>query len=59
MWLGLGSNLGERADALRWAVTRLGEEGAVVECVSSLYATAPQGVASQRPTAATSSITAK
>ena len=47
MWLGLGSNLGERADALRWATTRLGEEGAVVECVSSLYATAPQGVEDQ------------
>ena len=47
MWLGLGSNLGERADALRWAVTRLGEEGAVVECVSGLYATAPQGVEDQ------------
>ena len=47
MWLGLGSNLGERADALRWAVTRLEEDGAVVECVSGLYATAPQGVEDQ------------
>ena len=47
MWLGLGSNLGERADALRWAVTRLEEDGAVVECVSGLYATAPQGLEDQ------------
>lgn len=31
MWLGLGANLGEPAEALRWAIARLGEEGAVVE----------------------------
>ena len=47
MWLGLGANLGEPAEALRWAIARLGEEGAVVEAVSGLYATAPQGVEDQ------------
>ena len=47
MWLGLGSNLGDRAVALRWAVERLGDEGVSVEAVSSLYATAPQGVEDQ------------
>ena len=47
MWLGLGSNLGDRADALAWAVRRLGEEGLAVQAVSSLYATAPQGVEDQ------------
>lgn len=46
-WLGLGSNLGDRADALRWAIDRLTEEGAQVQAVSSLYATAPQGVEDQ------------
>lgn len=46
-WLGLGSNLGDRADALAWALRRLAEEGAEVEAVSSLYATAPQGVEDQ------------
>lgn len=47
MWLGLGSNLGDRADALGWALRRLGEEGVEVQAVSSLYATAPQGVEDQ------------
>lgn len=47
MWLGLGSNLGDRADALRWALRRLGEEGAEAQAVSGLYATAPQGVEDQ------------
>lgn len=47
MWLGLGSNLGERADALAWALRRLAEEGVEVQAVSSLYATAPQGVEDQ------------
>ena len=46
-WLGLGSNLGDRADALRWAVDRLADEGVAVQAVSSLYATAPQGVEDQ------------
>lgn len=47
MWLGLGSNLGDRADALAWALRRLPEEGVSVQAVSSLYATAPQGVEDQ------------
>lgn len=47
MWLGLGSNLGDRADALAWALRRLAEEGVEVQAVSSLYATAPQGVEDQ------------
>lgn len=47
MWLGLGSNLGDRADALGWALRRLGEEGVEVQAVSGLYATAPQGVEDQ------------
>ncbi len=47
MWLGLGSNLGDRADALGWALRRLGEEGVDVQAVSGLYATAPQGVEDQ------------
>lgn len=46
-WLGLGSNLGERADALAWALRRLDEDGVDVQAVSSLYATAPQGVEDQ------------
>ena len=46
-WLGLGSNLGDRADALRWALGRLAEEGMEVEAVSGVYATAPQGVEDQ------------
>ncbi|MFM8828094.1 MAG: 2-amino-4-hydroxy-6-hydroxymethyldihydropteridine diphosphokinase [Actinomycetota bacterium] len=46
-WLGLGSNLGDRADALRWAIDRLADEGVEVQAVSSLYATAPQGVEDQ------------
>ena len=47
MWLGLGANLGEPAEALRWAIRRLGDEGVVVEAVSGLYSSAPQGVEDQ------------
>ncbi len=47
MWLGLGANVGEPAEALRWAVVRMGEEGVVVEAMSGLYVTAPQGVEDQ------------
>ena len=47
MWLGLGANLGEPAEALRWAIRRLGDEGVAVEAVSGLYASAPQGVEDQ------------
>jgi 2-amino-4-hydroxy-6-hydroxymethyldihydropteridine diphosphokinase len=47
MWLGLGSNLGERADALRWALSELSSRGLVVEAVSSAWETAPQGVEDQ------------
>ncbi len=46
-WLGLGANLGEPAEALRWAIRRLGDDGVVVEAVSALYVTAPQGVEDQ------------
>ena len=47
MWLGLGSNLGDRADALRWALGRMADEGLEVRAVSGVYATAPQGVVDQ------------
>lgn len=46
-WLGLGANLGDRAAALAWAVRRLEDDGVVVEAVSPLYETAPQGVEDQ------------
>jgi 2-amino-4-hydroxy-6-hydroxymethyldihydropteridine diphosphokinase len=47
MWLGLGSNLGEREDALLWALTELTERGLVVQSVSGAWETAPQGVEDQ------------
>ncbi len=47
MWLGLGSNLGERADALRWALDELSIRGLIVQAVSGAYETAPQGVEDQ------------
>lgn len=47
MWLGLGSNLGERVDALRWALGELTARGLVVQAVSGVWETAPQGVEDQ------------
>ena len=47
MWLGLGSNLGDRADALRWALGALPHHEVEVQAVSGAYATAPQGVEDQ------------
>ena len=48
-WLGLGSNLGDRAEALQLAIDALGREGVVVHAVSSVYETAPQDVTDQPP----------
>jgi len=42
-YLGLGSNMGDRAGHLRAAVEMLGERGVEVEAVSSAYETAPVG----------------
>ena len=47
LWLGLGSNLGDRAATLRTALAELTANGMAVRAVSSLYATAPQGVTDQ------------
>jgi 2-amino-4-hydroxy-6-hydroxymethyldihydropteridine diphosphokinase len=47
LWLGLGSNLGDRAATLRAAVRELSTNGMTVRAVSSLYTTAPQGVTDQ------------
>ena len=48
-WLGLGSNLGDRAEALQAAVDALAEAGVFVEAVSGVYETAPQDVVDQPP----------
>lgn len=42
-YLGLGSNVGDRATHLRAAVAMLGERGVEVEAVSSAYETEPVG----------------
>ena len=42
-YLGLGSNVGDRAEHLRAAVKLLGEHGVTVEAVSSVYETEPVG----------------
>ena len=42
-YLGLGSNVGDRAEHLRAAVALLPEHGVSVEAVSSLYETEPVG----------------
>jgi 2-amino-4-hydroxy-6-hydroxymethyldihydropteridine diphosphokinase len=42
-YLGLGSNVGDRAAHLRAAVAALSEHGVVVEAVSSVYETEPVG----------------
>jgi len=46
-WLGLGSNLGDRAEALQAAIDALAGEGVVVQAVSAVYETAPQDVVDQ------------
>lgn len=47
VYLGLGSNLGDRAGALRDAVVALAAGGIEVDAVSSLYDTPPWGVTEQ------------
>jgi 2-amino-4-hydroxy-6-hydroxymethyldihydropteridine diphosphokinase len=42
-YLGLGSNVGDRAGHLRAAIAMLGERGVEVEAVSSAYETEPVG----------------
>jgi len=48
-WLCLGSNLGDRAEALQQAVDALAHEGVAVQAVSAVYETAPQDVEDQPP----------
>jgi 2-amino-4-hydroxy-6-hydroxymethyldihydropteridine diphosphokinase len=48
-WLGLGANLGDRAEALRAALDALEEGGVTVEAVSPSYETAPRDVTDQPP----------
>jgi 2-amino-4-hydroxy-6-hydroxymethyldihydropteridine diphosphokinase len=48
-YLGLGSNQGERLDALRAARAELGERGLTVVASSSVYETAPQGEILDQP----------
>lgn len=47
LWLSLGSNLGEREATLRAALEELTTAAIVIVAVSSLYATAPQGIVDQ------------
>jgi 2-amino-4-hydroxy-6-hydroxymethyldihydropteridine diphosphokinase len=47
VWLGLGSNLGDRLDQLRRALDGLVEGGVAIDAVSSLYETPPWGVQDQ------------
>jgi 2-amino-4-hydroxy-6-hydroxymethyldihydropteridine diphosphokinase len=47
--LGLGSNVGDRADHLRAAIALLGERGVEVEAVSSTYETEPVGEVLDQP----------
>ena len=49
IFLGLGSNLGDRAETLHRALALLEEQGVTTEARSSLYETAPVGIPSQRP----------
>jgi len=46
-YIGIGSNLGDRAANLLTALDYLEEEGIAVDAVSSIYETAPQGVTDQ------------
>lgn len=48
-YLGLGSNVGDRAGHLRAAIEMLGERGVEVEAVSSAYATEPVGEVLDQP----------
>jgi 2-amino-4-hydroxy-6-hydroxymethyldihydropteridine diphosphokinase len=48
-YLGLGSNVGDRAGHLRAAIELLGERGVEVEAVSSLYETEPVGEVLDQP----------
>ena len=48
-YLGLGSNVGDRAENIAKAVKLLGEHGVEVEAVSSLYETEPVGEILDQP----------
>ena len=48
-YLGLGSNVGDRADQLRAAVELLSEHGLEIEAVSSAYETEPVGEILDQP----------
>jgi len=48
-YLGLGSNVGDRAGHLRAAIEMLGARGVVVEAVSSAYETEPVGEVPDQP----------
>ena len=48
-YLGLGSNVGDREDNLRGAVTALEAHGVEVLAASSIYETAPQGEVTDQP----------
>ena len=48
-YLGLGSNVGDRAGHLRAAIALLGERGVEVEAVSSAYETEPVGEVLDQP----------
>jgi 2-amino-4-hydroxy-6-hydroxymethyldihydropteridine diphosphokinase len=48
-YLGLGSNVGDRAGHLRAAIAMLGERGVEVEAVSSAYETEPVGEMLDQP----------
>ena len=49
VFLGLGSNIGDRFDQLNLAIRGLGEAGITVEAVSSAYETAPVGEILDQP----------
>jgi 2-amino-4-hydroxy-6-hydroxymethyldihydropteridine diphosphokinase len=48
-YLGLGSNVGDRAGHLRAAIALLGERGVEVEAISSAYETEPVGEVLDQP----------
>ncbi|HEY5815627.1 MAG TPA: 2-amino-4-hydroxy-6-hydroxymethyldihydropteridine diphosphokinase [Solirubrobacterales bacterium] len=48
-YLGLGSNVGDRAEHLRAAIALLGEQGVEVEAISSAYETEPVGEVLDQP----------
>ena len=49
LYLSLGSNLGDREDMLRRAITLIGERVGKVQCVSSFIETEPWGFQSEHP----------